>query len=211
MEDKNLTTEQSLALIARMIGDTRARLERNSGRPFLVWGYTVVAIALLNFWLRISQADPWWNMTWFLIPVVGWGLMRVFPPRKSAEPRTEIDRIIGRIWIVLSLAIAPAMVIGIFAHFDVFGIIALLMASGVAVTGAIVRSRIYTVAGFAGVALSPMFAVYDHVVGKYMDFSADNAWALFVPMLLYALFFLLVMVIPGHVIDRQNRRRCSGN
>ena len=79
MDEKQLDAQQRLELITRMIRSTRQRLERHSGRPFLIWGYTTVAVSLLNYALNIAGADPAWSLTWFLIPVIGCLLMRLFP------------------------------------------------------------------------------------------------------------------------------------
>lgn len=38
MEEKQLDARESIELITRMIRNTRQRLERNAGRPFLIWG-----------------------------------------------------------------------------------------------------------------------------------------------------------------------------
>ena len=46
MEERKLDARESMELISRMIQNTRNRLENHAGRPFLVWGYTTVGIAL---------------------------------------------------------------------------------------------------------------------------------------------------------------------
>ena len=84
MEEKKLDAQESIELITRMIRNTRQRLERHSGRPFLIWGYTTVAVSLLNYSLNIAGADPAWSLSWFLIPVLGILLMRLFPEKKGS-------------------------------------------------------------------------------------------------------------------------------
>ena len=79
MEEKRLDAAESLELIGRMIRNTRQRLESHSGRPYLVWGYTTVGISLLNYALNRAGADPLWSLSWFLIPILGYALMRLFP------------------------------------------------------------------------------------------------------------------------------------
>ena len=54
MEERKLDARESMELISRMIQNTRNRLENHAGRPFLVWGYTTVGIALLNYWFNIA-------------------------------------------------------------------------------------------------------------------------------------------------------------
>lgn len=46
MEDRKLEAAESLALIGRMIENTRSRMVRNSGRPLLAWGYATVLTTL---------------------------------------------------------------------------------------------------------------------------------------------------------------------
>lgn len=92
MEEKRLDAAESLELIGRMIRNTRQRLERHSGRPFLIWGYTTVGISLLNYALNLTGADPNWSLSWFLIPVLGYMLMRLFP---ESGPPTRARRSTG--------------------------------------------------------------------------------------------------------------------
>ncbi|MBO7194799.1 MAG: hypothetical protein J6V27_02020, partial [Alistipes sp.] len=97
MEKTNLTEAQSLELITSMINDTRNRLARNSGTPFLIWGYTTVAIALLNCVTTYLQLSHYWNFSWFAIPFIGWiGMMLFYKEDKGA--RNIIDRVISIIW-----------------------------------------------------------------------------------------------------------------
>ena len=53
MEERKLDARESMELISRMIQNTRNRLENHAGRPFLVWGYTTVGIALLGLILDL--------------------------------------------------------------------------------------------------------------------------------------------------------------
>ena len=45
-----------------------------------------VGIALLNYWFNIAGCHPAWCFTWFLIPIIGCLLMRLFPDKKPTEP-----------------------------------------------------------------------------------------------------------------------------
>ena len=54
MEDRKLEAAESLALIGRMIENTRSRMVRNSGRPLLAWGYATV-LTTLAVWLLILR------------------------------------------------------------------------------------------------------------------------------------------------------------
>lgn len=211
MEERKLDAQESIELITRMIRNTRQRLERHSGRPFLIWGYTTVAISLLNYALNLTGADPLWSLTWFLIPVLGMLLMRLFPEKKSTDPHTEIDRIVNALWLVCSLALIPIFIICIFHGWSyrtsLFMLIALVMSIGAASTGLIVRSKIYTVAGFLGMGLSVLFALYDYtlIYWRQPDGAPRNAMLLNNEILIFAAVFVIIMVIPGHIINYRTR------
>ena len=83
MEEKQLEARESIELISRMIQNTRTRLERNAGRPFLIWGYTTVGISLLNYGFAITGVNSAWSLTWFLIPVIGCLLTWLFHERDA--------------------------------------------------------------------------------------------------------------------------------
>lgn len=214
MEERKLDAQESIELITRMIRNTRRRLERNAGRPFLVWGYTTVAISLFNYLMRINGADPEWSLSWFLIPVLGVVLMRLFPAKKSTEPRTEIDRIVNALWLVCSLALIPIFVICLFHGWlyrtSLFMMIALTMAIGTAATGLIVRSKVYAVSGLLGMALSTLFAFNDFAMKSRFASQAvpgqEGFLALHNEILIFAAIFVVMMIIPGHIINYQNRR-----
>ena len=209
MEEKKLDAQESIELITRMIRNTRQRLERHSGRPFLIWGYTTVAVSLLNYSLNIAGADPAWSLSWFLIPVLGILLMRLFPEKKSSEPRTEIDRIVNSLWIVCSLALVPIFLFsflhGLSYRPSLFALITLVMAIGTAATGLIVRSKVYTVAGFLAMAGSVLFALHDFRLGRLAQTVGIDAVQLNNEILIFAAIFVVMMVIPGHIINRRSR------
>ena len=214
MEERKLDAQESIELITRMIRNTRRRLEHNAGRPFLVWGYTTVAISLFNYLMRINGADPEWSLSWFLIPVLGVVLMRLFPAKKSTEPRTEIDRIVNALWLVCSLALIPIFVICLYHGWlyrtSLFMMIALTMAIGTAATGLIVRSKVYAVSGLLGMALTTLFAFNDFAMKSRFASQAapgqEGFLALHNEILIFAAIFVVMMIIPGHIINYQNRR-----
>lgn len=213
MEEKQLDARESLELITRMIRNTRRRLERNSERPFLVWGYTTVAVSLLNYALNIAGADPAWSLTWFLIPLLGVVLMRLFPTRKSTEPRTEIDRIVNALWLVCSLALIPIFILALFHGHSyrpsLFALITLVMSIGTASTGLIVRSKVYTVAGLLGMAGTAVLALWDFMLARLAGSQEMDSTMLHNEILIFAAIFVVMMVIPGHIIGCRNRREAA--
>ena len=209
MEEKKLDAQESIELITRMIRNTRQRLERHSGRPFLIWGYTTVAVSLLNYALNIAGADPAWSLSWFLIPVLGILLMRIFPEKKSSEPRTEIDRIVSALWLVCSLTLIPiflsSFLHGLSYRPSLFALITLVMSIGTAATGLIVRSKVNSTAGFFAMAGSALFAIYDFQLAQIARTAPVDASLLNNEILIFAAIFVVMMVIPGHIINYRTR------
>lgn len=209
MEEKRLDAQESIELITRMIRNTRRRLERHSGRPYLVWGYTTVAISLLNYTLNVVGAAPEWSLTWFLIPVLGFVLMRLFPERKSTEPRTEIDRIVNSLWLVCTLSLIPVFILCLFHGWSyrpsLFALITLVMSIGSTATGLIVRSKIYIVSGLLGMVGTAAIALWDYYLKQLPDPQRIDSRMLNNEILIFAVIFLVMMVIPGHIINYRTR------
>ena len=101
MEEKRLDAAESLALIGRMIENTRNDMERNAGRPFLVWGYVTLLTTLLVWGTVVQTGEPRWNLLWLLIPLLG-GTLTYFTRGKRTEGRvhTFVDRVLGSVWLV---------------------------------------------------------------------------------------------------------------
>lgn len=209
MEEKKLDAQESIELITRMIRNTRRRLERHSGRPYLIWGYTTVVISLLNYTLNVVGAAPEWSFTWFLIPVLGFVLMRLFPEKKSTEPRTEIDRIVNSLWLVCTLSLIPVFILCLFHGWSyrpsLFALITLVMSIGSTATGLIVRSRIYTTAGLLGMVGTAAIALWDYYLNQLPDPQRIDSCMLNNEILIFAVVFLVMMVIPGHIINYRTR------
>ena len=105
MEDRKLEAAESLALIGRMIENTRSRMVRNSGRPLLAWGYATVLTTLAVWGAVLYFQDPRWNYLWLMLPLLGWLLMWISREKKpEGEVRTFVDRVIGNVWTVMGLS-----------------------------------------------------------------------------------------------------------
>ena len=78
MENLMMTEAQSLEMISQMINDSRHRLARNSGTPFLIWGYITVLVSLFEFFVVYFSLPKILLFGWFAIPILGWLLMTLF-------------------------------------------------------------------------------------------------------------------------------------
>ena len=188
MEERKLEAAESLALIGRMIENTRSRMVRNSGRPLLAWGYATVLTTLIVWGAVVYFQDGRWNYLWILLPLLGWLLMWITREKKrEGEVHTFVDRVIGNIWMVMGLSAWFVSMISLFSliRLPILFVIILIMGMGTAVTGLIIRFTPATIGGAAAIVIAP-FAII-----------VSNAWQ----PLLFIISFVVMMIVPGHILN----------
>jgi hypothetical protein len=194
MEDKVLTEKESLDLISQMIRNTRSRLEDNSGIPFLIWGYTTVIVAVIVWSLVTTSGNYLWHWLWFAIPVFG-GTLWLLHNKKQLNNRsrviTFVDRAISHVWMVFGIASFMISIISFLTYIPILFIILLTMGMATAITGLIIRFKPIIFSGFIGILFSPLCVIV-------RDTSS---------ILIFAAIFVLMMVIPGHMLNYTAKRR----
>ena len=213
MEEKKLTEQESLALIAEMIRKTKKRTGLDSGTPLLLWGYTTAITAVLVHLALIFTQSHKSMLLWMLIPLIGWPLNLRFVRREKktgGEAKSYTDMITDRLWMftMFSELIAAAICWGFsyFGHHCVWILMFIysLLAVGLASTaqGIIIRENSLVAGGFVGIA-GGLFVM----ACKIVNIPLNAAWV----MPLFIACFVMMTVIPGHIINRKARRVCSAN
>lgn len=210
MEEKKLNEQESLALITSMINDTRERLAENSGRPFLIWGYTSIAVSMLEYAAQMLGWSNYWVLAWWLIPIIGHTLMWLFCSKKEHTPKSYIDRSIESIWIVTGgtclFAVIGNIMYGSLSML-LFSVV-LLIGTGVTITGLIIKD--FTTA-FVG-SIASVFSLAFPIVHQFQLAAGETGrHAISTNILIFVAIFFVVLVIPGHILNYKNRksRRCS--
>jgi hypothetical protein len=198
MQDRPLNEQESLALIAKMIQNTQHRLERNAGLSRLVWGYITV-ITTIAVWIAFRLSDNYyWNYLWFLIPVTGIPYL-LLRKRQPKEVRTYVDKVISYIWIVLGSTGFLLSVLSIFSvmwSFPILFIIILIMGMGSILTGLVTEFKAAIICGIIAMVIGAI---------NYLTNAFD------IKMLTFALAFIVMDVIPGHIVNYRAKKRCSKN
>ena len=70
MDNKKLNEQESLELITQMIQNTKFKMVKYAGTPFLVWGYMTVVTSLLVWYLLKETGNYYWQFLWLLMPAV---------------------------------------------------------------------------------------------------------------------------------------------
>ena len=187
--------EESMALIAEMIRNTQRKMERGAGTPMLVWGYATV-LATLAVWTGIKLTNDYRvQFLWFLIPVIGLPWM-LFQQRRPPEVRTYVDKVVSYIWIVMGLSgfiISCLSFLGAIRTTILF-IITLMMGQGSVLTGLVTRFRPLTIGG---------------IIALLLSFALLYLTDIDLHLLTFALAFVAMGIIPGHILNRRAKKACS--
>lgn len=196
MEDKRISEKESLELIARMIRETQDNTARYAAYPLLIWGYTTVIISVAICFLYTYTGGWQWNFLWFALPAIAVPLT-VFFNRKNEEKgaKNYIDRITCQIWMVFGVVGFLLSCFSFFVNVPILFVIALLMGMGTTLTGLVSKHKPLFVAGIIGIALS-FSMLFVHGSGVYLIFAA---------------IFIVMMIVPGHIMNKRMKKQCLKN
>ncbi|MEG1982830.1 MAG: hypothetical protein RR037_03775 [Alistipes sp.] len=191
MEEKKMNAEESIELISKMINNTRSRMERHAGTPFIVMGYTTAAVSLAVWYGFTITPTFSWHYLWLIISLVAlisWLCGR--KKRQNKEVSTYVDRIVGYIWISIGIVAFVHSMLAFFITIPILYIIVVLMGLGTALTGWVTRFSPCTLVGlFSAIVLAPLFLFVQGI---------DTC-------LIFAAVFIVMMVVPGHILNYKNR------
>jgi hypothetical protein len=197
MEEKKMTEQESLELIAQMIVNTRERVKKNAGMPFLIFGYVTIAVALLTWYMVTGTENYWWHFLWFLVPLVGMSLNALLFKKERKLTKSYLDRIISIIWLVTGSGVMLASLLTFhFYHLPIMFLIMLMISMAVTMTGLVIRFK--TAIGFG------IFGMLSSIA--FLFFTGSNQ------ILIFAAVFFVMMVIPGHYLNYVTKKdSCSKN
>ena len=198
MQEKPLNEKESLEIITRMIQNTQKKMERGAGGPFLIWGYATV-ITTLTVWIVIKLTLNYqFNYLWFMIPVLG-GLFMLFRKKQPKGVRTYIDKVITYIWIVLGgtgFLLSMLSILSVMWHFPILFVIIIIMGMGSVLTGLVIDFKPVVTGGVIGLLL----CIPHQLINNYD-----------VKMLTFVLAFIVMYIIPGHIINHRAKKVCLKN
>lgn len=207
MKEQTIDEHRSIEIISKMIADTTAHIDSESGKYFLLWGYTTVIISLFEYFAQVFHLPTslcvW---AWWLIPVVG-GIGTLILNRRASvtRPKSYVDRSISIVWTVFGLSFGMIFIAALVYHTSILYLTALMMGMGTVITGKICRHNVLAWAGKAGVVLSLLFPARHLLMREYGIALRDSGIAnieavLYIEIVIFALIFLIMMVIPGHIL-----------
>lgn len=190
METNEMTPEKSLRLISDAIARSRRDFEKNAGMPMILWGILVSVFSIAVWALLTSTGNLYWNCLWFILPLVGWPLTVVLTKKTCVSgAKNFLNDILAKIWTVFGIFATALAVIFVFvapqyiAHY-----IAVLIGFAAAMTGVVLKNRLFTVCGYiTGIACPLAF------------FQMEG----YESTLIYAGVALIDLLLPGIIMNRK--------
>lgn len=212
MREQQIDEHRSLEIISKMIADTSAHIDNESGKYFLLWGYTTVMVSLFEYVAQLLHLPIHLCLwAWWLIPIVG-GIGTLILNRRAgvARPKSYVDRSISAVWMVFGASFGMAFIAVLVYGANILFLTAMLMGIGTVITGKICQHRVLTVAGMAGMALSLLIPVGHLLLREYATALRESGIAhveaiFYIEMVIFAVVFLVMMVIPGHILYNRAR------
>lgn len=144
MDDKNLSADQSLELIRRMIRDTRRRLSSGSSNLFILWGYLLAATAVGIFFLLTFTDSRAWQWLWVPALAAGGIATTWYSHRLTTQVKSYTDRLLEQIWgCVAGLVAFSVLVICMDDEWVVDPLfpVLLLICAGLYISGTVIRNK----------------------------------------------------------------------
>lgn len=212
MEENKMTERESVELIASMIASTKRNLMRGEGNLLLFWGYFCLIFMILEnvcstlYLIRHNFAMNW-NFVmfsrniWWAIPLVGIPYTLMVRRRRAAKRMvmTYTDKISNALWnYVLWLAVAT-IVVG-----------ALFFISGMGVWNVMLLFSFFVIGmaiSFQGIIINekPMIfgGGFSVICGGFVILglmTGNHSFTLYAKQLFF-LSFIVMMIIPGHILN----------
>ena len=193
MEEKQLTPQESVQMIEKMLEQTRKRLIRGAGIPSLIWGYVTFATSLLILFVypHIGYRA---NYLWMLIPIVGGSLTIICNRKrqKEAHARTQIDRFIDTTWITIGLNVTALSILAYRFPLAILPLVLILIGIATAITGFSHKVTLLKYSSIFGILVGYMLLVVP-MNGKLM-------------VLIFGLTFFLMHCVPRHYLCYLERK-----
>lgn len=142
--------EESFDIISRMISDTRRSVLQQAYVPFLTWGGITIVVAILVYVLHKTINNPYCNLCWILIPVLGYPLTMIYRPRTKLI-KTGITTSLRSIWVMLTvLLVVFSLTAMFFISFNILFFILLILSIGSYVSGAVISYPFLTYSSVGG-------------------------------------------------------------
>jgi len=194
-DQKRLTEQESVFLIASMINRAKNRFSEN-GFLYLVWGWVILVCCLVEFVTKIFMHSNKGYYVWFITWIVFvFQIIYIRRRKRSETVRTYTDELNGYIWIAFVIALFSSLFVII--QFDLPMIInpfiLILYGIPIFISGGLLQFRPLL---FGGIFCWFLAAVSPFISPDYR-------------VLLIAAAILVAWIIPGYLLKSRYRKQLN--
>ena len=203
MEEKKFTEKESLELISQMMQATRKNLVKGQGNYFIIYGYTAAILSIIIYTLLCMTHTPWWWAGWFLmfLPVI---ILSFKEKRNTPTVITYTDSMVNKVWQVMGASFSLTMLVILALSFIVGKCDFMLMlplcllytSIGTVITGLVIREKCLLYTPLVGFVLA-IYMLMSYTINN----SAAILWNLY-----FGLSFVVMMIIPGHILNNKSEK-----
>lgn len=137
-ESENLSAEQSLDIITKMIRQAQGKVQRNTFY-FLLWGW-VVTLANIGMYVLIQLEYQYPYIVW-TITIPAWivTMLKGYQQGKTAPSGTHFDRITAWLWVTFGICIFTLVAFGYKINWQLNPVILIVSAIPTIASGVILR------------------------------------------------------------------------
>ena len=143
-----MTAEESLALIAEVLNNSRRSLLKDSARHFLIWGLCIAVFSLAVYLMWTSTRNVAWNWLWFGITPAGYLGVWLTGRNKEPEPKSEIGRMMSMVWATYGVFCVGLALVSVVVPLPIVLLVVLLLGIAESMSGVLLRSWPVAIAGF---------------------------------------------------------------
>ncbi|MEZ5026454.1 MAG: hypothetical protein R2739_07725 [Chitinophagales bacterium] len=153
MEEKNISEQESIAIIQQMIEKSKRQLSDRS-KYFFLWGFAVFICAILQY-IMLKMYMKHTQIVWFLMPVTA--IIHIFlytREQKQIKVKTHISSALNGLWLGLGISFIIVSVLAANDSFNGLSIFILLYGVGTFATGKTIEFTPLVLGGIACFILS---------------------------------------------------------
>ena len=148
-QNKEMTAQESLSIIAETFNKSRKDILRNSAKYFMLWGGLLTATSLIVYLLWHFTGKPQWNLLWFIMPVIGYPIAVMMGKYDKAVPQNEVSKMLGGVWSVFGAFAVTLSAIAVFlVPMNVSLIIVIILGLAECMSGVLLKNWPIIIAGF---------------------------------------------------------------
>lgn len=189
--EKELTGNESLAIITDMIAKAKKEAAGDGSFHLLLWGW-VISICSLGFYAleKANYEHPYY--IWILVlPATLFGFFWSYKKKSTAKIRTHLDQVLNQVWIAVFIGIIIILGFMPVLGFNHNPVILILAAIGMFATGSLIRVSMVKF-GALVLAISSIIAFLVPVSEQY---------------LVAGIAMVLGYLVPGYYLKKTYRER----